>query len=208
MLNGGLAGKLILFAIPLAFSSILQQLFNSADVAVVGRFAGDRALAAVGSCVAIVGIYVNLLAGLAVGPNAVLATLIGQKKRERINSTLHTVITFGILLGIGLMAVGMLVVRIVLEASGTPTEVMDEAMIYIRIYLLGVPFMLTYNFGSAVLRSYGDTRRPMYYLLISGSVNVALNLVFVIGCHLGVAGVAIATAISNVLSTAMVLTHL
>ncbi|MCU6699604.1 MATE family efflux transporter [Dorea ammoniilytica] len=208
MLNGGLAGKLILFAIPLAFSSILQQLFNSADVAVVGRFAGDRALAAVGSCVAIVGIYVNLLAGLAVGPNAVLATLIGQKKRERINSTLHTVITFGILLGIGLMAVGMLVVRIVLEASGTPTEVMDEAMIYIRIYLLGVPFMLTYNFGSAVLRSYGDTRRPMYYLLISGSVNVVLNLVFVIGCHLGVAGVAIATAISNVLSTAMVLTHL
>ena len=112
MLNGGLAGKLILFSIPLAFSSILQQLFNSADVAVVGRFAGDQALAAVGSCVALVGIFVNLIVGLAVGPNAALANLIGQKNRGKINSMVHTILTFGAVLGISLMVIGMLVARI------------------------------------------------------------------------------------------------
>ena len=117
MLNGGLAGKLILFSIPLAFSSILQQLFNSADVAVVGRFAGDQALAAVGSCVALVGIFVNLIVGLAVGPNAALANLIGQKNRGKINSMVHTILTFGAVLGISLMVIGMLVARVILEAS-------------------------------------------------------------------------------------------
>ena len=194
MLHGGLAGKLILFALPLAFSSILQQLFNSADVAVVGRFAGDTALAAVGSCVALVGIFVNLIVGLSVGPNAVLALLIGQNNREEINRTLHTVITFGAALGVGLMIVGWLTAKPILVLSGTPESVLDQALVY--------------NFGSAVLRSYGDSRRPMYYLLISGTVNVILNLFLVIALQLGVAGVAIATVISNVLSAGMVLTHL
>ena len=186
MLNGGLAGKLIIFAIPLAFSSILQQLFNSADVAVVGRFAGDRALAAVGSCVALVGIFVNLLVGMSVGPNAALATLIGQKKRERISGMLHTVLTFGAILGFLLMIIGMLCAKVVLEASGTPESVMSEALLYIRIYFISLPFMTIYNFGSAILRSYGDSRRPMYYLLTSGIVNVILNLFLVICLHLGV----------------------
>lgn len=208
MLNGGLAGKLILFAIPLAFSSILQQLFNSADVAVVGRFAGDRALAAVGSCVALVGIFVNLLVGMSVGPNAALATLIGQKKRERISGMLHTILTFGAILGLLLMIVGMLSARIVLEASGTPESVMGEALLYIRIYFSSLPFMTIYNFGSAILRSYGDSRRPMYYLLASGIVNVILNLFLVICFRLGVSGVAIATVISNVLSAFLVTRHL
>ena len=208
MLHGGLAGKLILFALPLAFSSILQQLFNSADVAVVGRFAGDTALAAVGSCVALVGIFVNLIVGLSVGPNAVLALLIGQNNREEINRTLHTVITFGAALGVGLMIVGWLTAKPILVLSGTPESVLDQALLYIFIYFLSIPFMLVYNFGSAVLRSYGDSRRPMYYLLISGTVNVILNLFLVIALHLGVAGVAIATVISNVLSAGMVLTHL
>lgn len=208
MLNGGLAGKLILFAIPLAFSSILQQLFNSADVAVVGRFAGDRALAAVGSCVALVGIFVNLLVGMSVGPNTALATLIGQKKRERISGMLHTILTFGAILGLLLMIVGMLSARIVLEASGTPESVMGEALLYIRIYFSSLPFMTIYNFGSAILRSYGDSRRPMYYLLASGIVNVILNLFLVICFRLGVSGVAIATVISNVLSAFLVTRHL
>lgn len=208
MLNGGLAGKLILFSIPLAFSSILQQLFNSADVAVVGRFAGDRALAAVGSCVALVGIFVNLLVGMSVGPNAALATLIGQKKRERISGMLHTILTFGAILGLLLMIVGMLSARIVLEASGTPESVMGEALLYIRIYFSSLPFMTIYNFGSAILRSYGDSRRPMYYLLASGIVNVILNLFLVICFRLGVSGVAIATVISNVLSAFLVTRHL
>ena len=208
MLNGGLAGKLILFAIPLAFSSILQQLFNSADVAVVGRFAGDAALAAVGSCVALVGIFVNLIVGLSVGPNAALATLIGQKKRDEINGMLHTIITFGVILGAVLMCIGMLTAKLVLELSGTPESVMREALLYIRIYFISIPFMTIYNFGSAVLRSFGDSRRPMYYLLISGVVNVILNLVLVICFGLGVAGVAIATVISNILSAGLVLINL
>ena len=208
MLHGGLAGKLILFAIPLAFSNILQQLFNSADVAVVGRFAGSAALAAVGSCVALVGIFVNLIVGLSVGPNAALANLIGQGQRERISGMVHTILTFGIALGVVLMGLGFLTARTVLEASGTPESVINEALLYIRIYFIGVPFMTIYNFGAAILRSYGDTKRPMCYLIISGTVNVVLNLIFVIGFGLGVEGVAISTSVSNMLSTAMVLTHL
>ena len=208
MLNGEIAGKLILFAIPLAFSSILQQLFNSADVAVVGRFAGDTALAAVGSCVALVGIFVNLIVGLSVGPNAALATLIGQKKREQINGMLHTILTFGAVLGLLLMCLGILSARVILELSGTPESVMSQALLYIRIYFLSIPFMVIYNFGSAILRSFGDSRRPMYYLILSGTVNVILNLFLVICFHLGVAGVAIATVISNVLSSALAIIHL
>lgn len=208
MLNGKLAGKLILFAIPLAFSSILQQLFNSADVAVVGRFAGDSALAAVGSCVALVGIFVNLIVGLSVGPNAALATLIGQKKREQIGGTLHTILTFGAILGFILMCLGMLSARTILELSGTPDSVLDQALLYIRIYFLCIPFMTIYNFGSAILRSFGDSKRPMYYLIVSGTVNVILNLVLVICFHLDVAGVAIATVISNILSAAMLIIYL
>ena len=208
MLNGGLAGKLILFSIPLACSSILQQLFNSADVAVVGRFAGDRALAAVGSCVALVGIFVNLIVGFSVGPNAALANLIGQKKREKINVMLHTILTFGCILGVLLLGIGMLSARAVLEVSGTPESVMGEALLYIRIYFVSTPFMILYNFGSAALRSFGDTRRPMYYLILSGIVNVVLNLVLVICFKLGVAGVAIATVISNILSASLVIIYL
>lgn len=208
MLNGGLAGKLILFAIPLAFSGILQQLFNSADVAVVGRFAGSAALAAVGSCVALVGIFVNLIIGLAVGPNAALANLIGQGQRDRISGMVHTILTFGMILGVLLMGLGFLTARTVLEASGTPESVINEALLYIRIYFVGVPFMTVYNFGAAILRSYGDTKRPMYYLVLSGTVNIILNLVFVICFGLGVEGVAISTAISNMLSTTLVLVHL
>lgn len=208
MLNGKLAGKLILFAIPLAFSSILQQLFNSADVAVVGHFAGDSALAAVGSCVALVGIFVNLIVGLSVGPNAALATLIGQKKREQIGGTLHTILTFGAILGFILMCLGMLSARTILELSGTPDSVLDQALLYIRIYFLCIPFMTIYNFGSAILRSFGDSKRPMYYLIVSGTVNVILNLVLVICFHLDVAGVSIATVISNILSAAMLIIYL
>ena len=137
-----------------------------------------------------------------------LALLIGQNNREEINRTLHTVITFGAALGVGLMIVGWLTAKPVLVLSGTPESVLDQALLYIFIYFLSIPFMLVYNFGSAVLRSYGDSRRPMYYLLISGTVNVILNLFLVIALQLGVTGVAIATVISNVLSAGMVLTHL
>ena len=150
----------------------------------------------------------NLIVGLSVGPNAALANLIGQGQRERISGMVHTILTFGIALGVVLMGLGFLTARTVLEASGTPESVINEALLYIRIYFIGVPFMTIYNFGAAILRSYGDTKRPMCYLIISGTVNVVLNLVFVIGFDLGVEGVAISTSVSNMLSTAMVLTHL
>lgn len=208
MLNGKTAGKLIMFAIPLALSSILQQLFNSADVAVVGRFAKGNAMAAVGSCVALVGIFVNLIVGLSVGPNASLATIIGQKRRDDINGMLHTIITFGAILGIVLMGIGIGTAKVILEISGTPEGVLPEALLYIRIYFISIPFMVIYNFGAAILRSFGDTRRPMFYLIITGAVNVALNLFLVICCKLGVAGVAIATLISNVLSAILVMVYL
>ena len=188
MLNGKTAGKLIMFAIPLALSSILQQLFNSADVAVVGRFAKGNAMAAVGSCVALVGIFVNLIVGLSVGPNASLATIIGQKRRDDINGMLHTIMTFGAILGIVLMGIGIGTAKVILEISGTPEGVLPEALLYIRIYFISIPFMVIYNFGAAILRSFGDTRRPMFYLIITGVVNVALNLFLVICCKLGVAG--------------------
>lgn len=205
MLNGGFCGKLILFSIPLACSSILQQLFNSADVAVVGRFAEPQALAAVGSCVALVGIFVNLIVGLSVGPNAALANLIGQNKREKISGMVHTILTFGAILGLILMGIGLLSAREILLLSKTPATVMDSALLYIRIYFICIPFMTVYNFGAAILRSYGDTRRPMYYLIVSGTVNVILNLILVILFHLSVVGVAIATVISNVISAVLVI---
>ena len=208
MLNGNLSGKLILFALPLAFSSILQQLFNSADVAVVGRFANSNALPAVGSCVAIVGIFVTLIVGLSVGPNAALANLIGQNKREKIHDMVHTIITFGLVLGLVLMVIGMITAKTILIASGTPREILSDAMLYIEIYFISIPFMVIYNFGSAILRSIGDTRRPMYYLLISGVVNVALNLLLVIVFHLGVSGVAIGTVVSNIISAFLVMRYL
>lgn len=208
MLKGPFAGKIILFAMPLAFSSILQQLFNSADVAVVGRFCGDSSLAAVGANVAIVGVFVNLVVGLSVGPNAALANLIGGKRKDEIQEMIHTVIAFGLLLGIGLAATGILIARLILEASGTPGEIMNLAVLYIRIYFLGMPFIVLYNFAAGILRSFGDTKRPMYVLIFTGLVNVVLNLFFVLACGLDVAGVAIATDIANFISAVMVLEFL
>jgi len=208
MLNGNLTPKIVRFALPLAISSILQQLFNSADVAIVGRFAGDDALAATGACVALVGIFVNLISGLSIGPNAALAYLIGQGRRDAIHDMLHTIITFAIIAGIGLMGLGFVIAAPVLKASGTPLSVLDQSILYMRIYFLGVPFMMIYNFGSAILRSFGDTRRPMFVLVFSGILNVGLNLVFVIVFELGVAGVAIATSLSYFCSCITVLTLL
>ena len=208
MIHGPLLGRMVFFAMPLAVSSILQHLFNSADVAVVGRFAGSDALAAAGSCSALVGIFVNLIIGLAVGPNACLARLIGERRRDEISGMVHTTVTFGGLLGLALMAAGMLAARPILVLSATPERILPQAMTYILIYFAGLPFITLFNFGAAVLRSVGDTKRPMYCLLLSGAVNVALNLVFVIAFHWGVAGVAAATTLSNLLACGMVLAFL
>lgn len=190
MLNGGLAGKLILFSIPLAFSSICSSCLIRRMLPLWEDSRGTGS----GSSGKLRGTgwnFVNLIVGLSVGPNAALANLIGQKNRGKINSMVHTILTFGAVLGIALLVIGMLVARMVLVASGTPETVLDQALLYIRIYFVGIPFMVAYNFGAAIVRSYGDTRRPMCYLIVSGVLNVILNLLLVIGFHLGVAGVAI-----------------
>ena len=176
MLHGSLADKLILFALPLALSSILQQLFNSADVAVVGRFAGSQALAAVGANVANVGIFVNLLVGMSVGPNVVIARLIGQGKEEEVSRAVRTVIAMALVIGVGLMMLGWCIAGPLLEMTNTPDQVLADAKLYFRIYIIGVPFITLFDFGAAILRSVGDTKRPMYVMLISGIVNVLLNL--------------------------------
>ena len=204
MLNGSMWKKVMAFALPLAFTSILQQLFNSADVAVVGRFAGSSALAAVGANVALVGIFVNFLVGFSVGPNVVLAKLIGQGRTEDARKIVGTTITLAIFIGAISLVIGEILTKPTLIFLSTPGEVLGDAVLYFQLYLIGMPFMAVYNFGSALLRSVGDTRRPLYCLIISGIANVALNLLFVIVFHMGVAGVSIATVISNVLSCTMV----
>lgn len=205
MLNGSLALKMLIFAMPLAASSILQQLFNSADVAVAGRFAGSDALAAVGSNAAVVALFVNVFVGLSVGVNVLVAHYIGQNKKDSISKCVHTSVKFAIICGIAMLVAGMFVARPILEAIDTPVKVLDQAVLYLRIYFVGMPFIILYNFGAAVLRAIGDTRRPLYCLIVSGVLNVILNLFFVCVCKLGVAGVGMATVISNVVSTGIVM---
>lgn len=205
LLHGSLWDKILMFALPLAASSILQQLFNSADVAVVGHFAGSRALAAVGSNGAVINLLVNIFVGLAVGANVIIARFIGEGNRKKIESAVHTAIMVAIISGFIIMAIGLIITRPILTLMSTPDDIIDLAILYLRIYFLGMPFMMLYNFGAAILRSRGDTKRPFICLLISGIVNVVLNLFFVIVCKLSVAGVGIATVMSNVISSLMVL---
>lgn len=205
MLHGPLLKKIIFFALPIAASSILQQLFNSADVAVAGRFAENGALAAVGSNSVLVGLFVNLFVGLAVGTNVVIAQYIGQKRTQDVGKVVHTSMLFSFLCGLGIMVVGILLSRSLLMLINTPEDVLESAVLYLRIYCVGMPFIISYNFGAAILRSIGDTKRPLYCLTASGVLNVLLNLLLVIVFHLGVAGVAIATVVSNIFSTSVVM---
>ncbi len=201
---GSLADKILFFAIPIAASSVMQQLYNAADTAVVGRFVGSDALAAVGSNSALAGLFVNLLVGLSIGSNVEIAQAIGSGARERISRIVHTSVLFAVLSGVALMLVGIPIARPILTLMGTPENVLDQAVLYLRIYFLGMPFVVLYNFGAAILRAVGDTRRPMYCLAFSGIVNVLLNLLLVLVFHLGVAGVGIATVISNIISSILV----
>lgn len=204
MLHGSLWNKVLLVALPLAASSILQQLFNSADVAVVGRFASGHALAAVGGNSAVINLLINLFVGLSVGANVVIGNYIGQGRRERLKQVVQTVMFLAVVSGLFVMVLGIVAARPVLELIKTPDEIINLAMLYLRIYMLGMPFIMVYNFGSAILRSIGDTKRPLFCLIISGVINVILNLILVIGFELDVAGVAIATVVSNVVSSGIV----
>lgn len=200
MLNGPLLMKILWFSLPLAVSSLLEQLFNSVDVAVVGHFVGSNALAAVGSNAPVIGLLINLFMGVSMGANAVISTLIGQRDYTRIERAVSTVAMLAIISGMLLMVLGICLARPILTSMSTPVEVIDMAILYLRIYFLGMPFFMIYVFGSAILRSKGDTRRPLNILIVAGIVNTILNLVFVLLFHMGVEGVAISTSIANAVS--------
>lgn len=205
MTNGPLVGKIIRFAIPLALSGILQLLFNAADIIVAGRFAGSQALAAVGSTSALINLIVNLFIGLSIGVNVLVARYYGGGNRKDLHETVHTAVLISIISGVVLVFIGILLARPLLELMATPEDVIDQSVLYMCIYFVGMPVMMLYNFGAAILRAVGDTQRPLYFLLIAGVVNVILNLFFVIVLHMGVAGVAIATVISQCISAGLVL---
>lgn len=208
MLNGSLWNKILLFAIPIAASNILQQLFNSADAAVVGRFSGSQALAAVGSNGPIINIIISLFVGISLGANVVIANLIGAGKKQQIQNAVHTTITFALIAGFALIFIGWFIAKPFLEFIETPEDVINLAALYLRIYFMGMPFFMLYNFGSSILRSKGDTKRPLFALIISGIINVLLNLLLVIVFKLGVAGVAISTVIATGASSFLVISFL
>ncbi len=202
--SGPMLKKIILFSLPLAASSILQLLFNAADVVVVGQFAGSTALAAVGSNGALINLLVNLFVGLSLGANVVSARCFGARDEQGVQNTVQTSVTLGIVSGILLAFVGFFAARGLLELMSCPEDVIDLSTLYLKIYFIGMPMTMLYNFSSALLRSVGDTRRPLYCLALAGVINVVLNLVFVIGFHLSVAGVALATIISQTVSACLV----
>ena len=203
MCNGPLTGKILIFALPLMLSSILQLLFNAADVIVVGRFVGHQALAAVGSTAALINLLINLFIGFSVGTNVMTARFCGSGNQRDISEVVHTSITFSVLCGVLLIFIGVFLSKPLLALMGTPEDVLDQAALYMKIYFTGMPIIMLYNFGTAIFRAIGDTRRPLYYLLAAGILNVIMNLFFVIRLHMGVAGVSLATVLSEILSAGL-----
>ena len=202
--TGPLFSKMIRFTVPVMLSSLLQLLFNAADIIVVGRFEGDTALSAVGSNTALINLCVTFFMGLAVGVGVLVANYYGGGLNERLSKTVHTAIMLAVFSGLFLTVVGVIFAGQFLKWMNTPETIIDQAAVYLRIYFVGMISMMVYNFGSAILRAVGDTRRPLIYLTVAGVVNVILNLVFVIAFHMGVAGVALATVISQTLSAFLI----
>lgn len=203
MCSGKLLPKILIFTIPLLCTSILQLLYNAADMAVVGKYAGNDALAAVGSTTSLINLFLNLFINISVGVGVSIAQYYGAGEEERVNEVLHTAVLFSVLCGIGVGAMGFFACRSILGWMDTPASVIDQAEIYMKIFL-GAPANILYNFGASALRSIGDTRRPLIYLTGSGLLNVALNLFFVIVCRMQADGVALATILSQVLSAVLV----
>ncbi|MBQ5734946.1 MAG: MATE family efflux transporter [Lachnospiraceae bacterium] len=205
MCNGPIISKMLIFAIPLMCSSILQLLFNAADIVVVGKFAGDNSLGAVGSTTALINLLVNLFMGLSVGANVLAARDYGGNRKDELSKTVHTSMMLSIISGIILTFVGVLFSRQILILMKSPDEILPLASLYLKIYFIGMPASMAYNFGSAILRSVGDTKRPLYFLFAAGIVNIILNLIFVIVFNMDVAGVALATIISQYISAFLVI---
>ena len=205
MTEGPLTTKIIKFTIPVMLSGILQLLFNTADVIVVGRFTGKTALAAVGSTGSLINLLVSLFMGLSIGTNVLVARYQGAKDDKSVSETVHTSIALGIVGGLILLIVGVVATRPLLEMMATPEDVIDQSTLYMRILFFGMPLNLILNFGAAILRAIGDTKRPLYYLTVAGVINLFLNIFLVTVFSLGVAGVAIATVISEGVSCVLIL---
>ena len=204
MCNGSLFKSIILFSLPLMLSSILQLFFNAADVVVVGKFAGDESLAAVGATTTLINLLTNLFIGLSVGANVLVANYYGAKQNRDVHETVHTSMTISFFSGLLLTVIGIVSAPFLLSLMQTPEDVIDLSVIYLRTYFIGMPAVMVYNFGAAILRGAGDTKRALYILFASGVVNVLFNLMFVIGFSWGVFGVGLATVISQVMSAALI----
>lgn len=205
MCNGSILDKLVSFSIPLMLSGILQLLFNAVDIIVVGQFTGNEALAAVGSTTALINVFVNLFIGISLGASVLAARFYATGQEKEMTETVHTSITLALISGIAMGIIGVIAAKGALELMDTPDNVLNLSTLYMRIYFMGMPFFMLYNYGAAILRAVGDTKRPLLFLIISGATNVVLNLLLVIQFHLGVAGVAIATVISQCISCILVL---
>ncbi len=205
MVNGSIMDKMISFALPLMLSGILQLLFNAVDIIVVGRFSGSQSLAAVGSTSSLINMLTNLFIGISLGANVLAARFYAAGKHKEMSETVHTAIATAFVSGVIMIFVGILLSRPALELMDTPSDVIELSTLYIRIYFLGMPFFMLYNYGAAILRAVGDTKRPLIFLVISGVVNACLNMLLVIVFHLDVAGVAIATVISQMISCVLVI---
>ena len=204
MCSGPIVSRMLLFTGPLVLSSVLQLLFNAADVVVVGKYAGDNSLAAVGSVGPLINLFIALFVGLSIGSNVLASRAYGSRNDLQMTKTVHTSMLVSLISGVILAVMGFLFTRQILVWMNSPAETLPLASLYLKIYFLGMPALMVYNFGSAILRAVGDTRRPMYYLTIAGVINVILNLVFVISLKMDVAGVATATVISQVISAVLV----
>ena len=204
MCNGSIMDKLISFALPLMLSGILQLMFNAVDIVVVGRFSGSQSLAAVGSTTALINVFTNLFIGISLGTNVLAARFYGAGKTKEMSETVHTSIALALISGVAMAVIGLIFSRWSLEVMGTPEDVIAQATLYMQIYFLGMPMNMLYNFCAAILRAAGDTRSPLIYLSLAGVINVVLNLVFVIALNMNVAGVALATVISQGISAVLV----
>ena len=205
MCNGTIMDKLISFSIPLMLSGILQLMFNAVDIVVVGRFSGSQALAAVGSTTALINVFTNLFIGISLGANVLAARYYAAGKAKEMSETVHTAIALALVSGVVMAVIGVVFARGALEIMGTPEDVIGKSTLYMRIYFCGMPFFMMYNYGAAILRAVGDTKRPLIFLIVSGVINAVLNLFLVIVFHLDVAGVGIATVISQLVSCILVL---
>ena len=205
MCNGTIMDKLISFALPLMLSGILQLMFNAVDIIVVGHFTGKEALAAVGSTTALINVFTNLFIGISLGANVLAARFFASGKEKEMSETVHTAILLALISGILMAAIGLVSARAALTLMGTPDNIINQSTLYMRIYFLGMPFFMLYNYGAAILRAVGDTKRPLLFLMLSGGVNALLDLLLVIVFRMGVAGVAIATITSQMISCVLVL---